>query len=221
MQSPVCATSTAREVSSLTNISFEMLLSRLPSESRGLSQNELFSLFCRKVREFFGASEVCCCHASRQGDWCILSTSGHSPWGAQGETASPIAAEWLSQAERIQKAILCQRPSPDSPQVQRTSGSSQIAVPFLSQDEVLGAALAAWPDMTEVSQETLERLTLLGVSFGGLLDQARLFEQVHSSRERWVRVIDAIPDAIVVHNTEGNSVEANWAPNPRSARDRA
>jgi PAS domain S-box-containing protein len=209
MQSPVCATSTAREVSSLTNISFEMLLSRLPSESRGLSQNELFSLFCLKVREFFGASEVCCCRASRQGDWCILSTSGHSPWGAQGETPSPTAAEWLSQAERIQKAILCQSPSPDSPQMQRTIGFSQIAVPFLSQDEVLTGALAAWPDTTEISQETLERLTLLGISFGGLLDQARLFEQVHSSRERWVRVIDAIPDAIVVHNPEGNIVRIN------------
>src|ERR1700747_1103999 len=116
MQSPVCATSTVREVSSLINVSFETLLSRLPSESRGLSQNELFSLFCKKVREFFGASSVCCCRASLQGDRSSLSTSGQSAWGDQGDTPSPIAAEWLAQAERIQKAVLCQSPSLDSPQ---------------------------------------------------------------------------------------------------------
>src|SRR5262250_2607156 len=102
MQSPVCAASTAREISSLTNVSFEILLSRLPSESRGLSQNELFSLFCLKVREFFGASEVCCCRVSRQGNWCVVSTTGDSHWGPTGETPSLIAADWLSQAESVQ-----------------------------------------------------------------------------------------------------------------------
>ena len=35
------------------------------------------------------------------------------------------------------------------------------------------------------------------------------FEQVHGSRERWVRVIDAIPDSIIVHNPEGNIVRIN------------
>ncbi len=88
-------------------------------------------------------------------------------------------------------------------------GSTQVAVPFLTHGELLGAALGAWPSVEELSEEVLRQLTLLGACFGGLLDHARLFEQVHSSRERWVRVIDAIPDSIVVHNPEGNIVRIN------------
>ncbi len=82
-------------------------------------------------------------------------------------------------------------------------------MPFLSHDEFLGAALVAWKGAADITEELLERLTLLGISFGGLLEHARLFEQVHGSRERWVRVIDAIPDSIIVHNPEGNIVRIN------------
>jgi two-component system NtrC family sensor kinase len=50
---------------------------------------------------------------------------------------------------------------------------------------------------------------MLGSFLGGLLGHARLFDQVYSSRQQWVRVIDAIPDAIVVHNPAGNIVRIN------------
>jgi PAS domain S-box-containing protein len=52
-------------------------------------------------------------------------------------------------------------------------------------------------------------LTLLGAFFAALLDHAHLFEQVFRSREKWLRVIDAIPDAIVVHDDQGNIVRIN------------
>jgi two-component system NtrC family sensor kinase len=55
----------------------------------------------------------------------------------------------------------------------------------------------------------LEQMTLLGPFFAGLLDHARLFDQVYRSRQQWVRVIDGIPDAIVVHDAEGNIVRIN------------
>jgi two-component system NtrC family sensor kinase len=82
-------------------------------------------------------------------------------------------------------------------------------VPFFSGGEFLGAALVAWPGAEDISEELLKRLTLLGISFAGLLEHARLFEQVHGSRERWLRVIDAIPDSIIVHTPEGNIVRIN------------
>jgi two-component system NtrC family sensor kinase len=93
--------------------------------------------------------------------------------------------------------------------VRDDGGSSHVAVPFLSHGEFLGAAVAAWPSAADYSEKLLGRLTLLSISFGGLLEHARLFEQVHSSRERWVRVIDTIPDSIIVHNPEGNIVRIN------------
>jgi two-component system NtrC family sensor kinase len=50
---------------------------------------------------------------------------------------------------------------------------------------------------------------MLGTFFGGLLDHAHLFDQVYSSRQQWVRVIDAIPDPIIVHNGLGSIVRIN------------
>jgi len=50
---------------------------------------------------------------------------------------------------------------------------------------------------------------MLGTFFAGLLDHAHLFDQVYRSRQQWVRVIDAIPDAIVVHDALGNIVRIN------------
>jgi PAS domain S-box-containing protein len=205
----VCATRTIHELPSITRLSFETLLARLTSESCGLSQTELFRLFCQTVREFFGASSVCCCRASAQGAWRILETAGLSTWGMQGEILSSSAAESLTQAQQIRKTIICQTSSREVDRGEGNDGSSEVAVPIFSHGEFLGAALAAWQDAAEISEELSERLTLLGISFGGLLEHARLFEQVHGSRERWVRVIDAIPDSIVVHNPEGNIVRIN------------
>jgi two-component system NtrC family sensor kinase len=173
-----------------------------------LSQNELFRLFCQTVREFFGARGACCL-TSAQGAWRILESAGLSTWGTHGEILSSSAAEWIAQAQQIRKAIVCQTSSQEVHGGKGIGASSEVAVPIFSHGEFQGAALAAWQDATEISAELLERLTLLGFSFGGLLEHARLFEQVHGSRERWVRVIDAIPDSIVVHNPEGQIVRIN------------
>jgi PAS domain S-box-containing protein len=205
----VCATTTARELPDLTHLSFETLLARLTSESCGLNQGELFRLFCQTLCEFFGATGVCCCHASRQGDCRIVESGGNSIWGEPGASLSASAAEYLAEAERARKAIVCSRPSQDLLRQQSDSGVSQVAVPFLSHDEFLGAAFVVWVGAADLSEGLLQRLTLVGISFGGLLQHAQLFEQVHGSRERWVRVIDAIPDSIVVHNPEGNIVRIN------------
>jgi two-component system NtrC family sensor kinase len=60
-----------------------------------------------------------------------------------------------------------------------------------------------------MDEPLLEQLTMLGSFFAGLLDHAHLFDQVYRSRQQWVRVIDAIPDAIVVHDAVGNIVRIN------------
>jgi two-component system NtrC family sensor kinase len=209
MYPPVCATSAVHELPDLSRLSFETVLARLTSESCGLNQNELLRLFCRTVREFFGASGVSCCRPSRQGVWRVLEFAGHSTWGAQGGTVPSSVAESLAQAELVRKTIVCQISLQEVLLAQGNGGSSHIAVPFLGRGDPLGAALAEWHGAVEISEGLLDRLTLLGISFGGLLEHARLFEQVHGSRERWVRVIDAIPDSIVVHNPEGNIVRIN------------
>jgi len=204
----VCATSTARESTDLTSLSFETLLARLPSETCGLNQAEMLRLFCQTLREYFGAKGVCCCTANPT-PWNILESVGDSPWGMAGEILPSREAESLALAQRIRKTIICQSSTQEIDRGQGRGGSSCLAVPIFSHGDYFGAALAAWQNPAEISEGLLERLTLLGIAFGGLLEHARLFEQVHSSRERWVRVIDAIPDSIVVHNPEGKVVRIN------------
>jgi PAS domain S-box-containing protein len=140
----------------------------------------------------------------------IVETEGFQSWGAPGEALPTAVAEWVSQAPHTGKGtVLTHTPNEVSWQ-QRDAGLKQVAVPLLSRGELLGALLLAWPSATYRTDETLlERLTMLGSFFGGLLGHARLFDQVYSSRQQWVRVIDAIPDAIVVHDAAGNIVRIN------------
>src|SRR5258708_31431791 len=107
MHTPVCATRAIRERPDSARLSFETLLAHLTSESCGLGQNELLVLFCRTVRQFFGASGVCFCRDSGQGGWRILESDGHSPWGRQGETVAGTAAQILPQDGRGSKGIHC------------------------------------------------------------------------------------------------------------------
>lgn len=208
MHTVVCALSAVGERPALSHSDFETLLAQLTSESCGLGQSELFRLFSQKVREFFGASAVCCCRASAKGEWRILECTAQSSWGTQGEALSAREAESLTEAQRLGKAIACGNASHNAGPRDDVE-SVEVAVPILAHGEFFGAALAAWHGDARPSEELLERLTLLGTSLGGLLEHARLFEQVHGSRERWVRVIDAIPDSIIVHNREGNVVRIN------------
>ena len=205
----MCATRAVHEVPDAACSPFETLLARLISESCGLNQAELLRLFCRTVQEFFGASGVCCCRASRERGWRILETSGHAVWGNPGEFVSGRAAALLDQSGRVGKALLRANSSRELDGHRSGDEGSQAVVPLTSQGATFGAAVAAWQGEEAISSETLGRLTLLGMSFGGLLEHARLFEQVHSSRERWVRVIDTIPDSIIVHNPDGKIVRIN------------
>ena len=205
----MCATKTVLNPPERTRLSFETVLAHLTAESCGLSPSDLFRLFCRTAREFFDASGVCYCRASGDGEWLITESAGHPTWGAREEAVSQTAAEWIARAQLLGKAIPCRTTSQETPWLQASGEETQAVVPFLSRGELLGAALMAWPGASEITEEVVARLTLLGISFAGLLEHSRLFEQVHSSRERWVRVIDAIPDSIIVHNSEGKIVRIN------------
>jgi two-component system, NtrC family, sensor kinase len=203
----VSATRIVGELPNAASSSFETLLARLISDSCGLGHLELLGLFCRAVQEHFGAVSVCCCQPSRQGGWRVLEIAGKAMWGKSGEFVS-AAADSLQDAEQSRRAAICRG---SWLQVLRRKDECRFvaAIPLASPNASFGAALAGWPGETEITDSTLERLTLLGASFGGLLEHARLFDQVYNSRERWVRVIDTIPDSIIVHNPEGKIVRIN------------
>src|SRR5882672_2714109 len=188
---------------------FETLLARLATESQGLTPSAMFETFCRFAGQSFQVSGVCCCIFSSRDQWTVAATYGINAWGDRGEPLSPSVVNWAERARRDGRTVLCRVAGTEGSR-NPESGSAEVVVPFLNRDELLGVAILSWTGTVERPAEILlQRLTLLGTFFAALLDHARLFEQVFRSREKWLRVIDAIPDAIVVHDDQGNIVRIN------------
>jgi PAS domain S-box-containing protein len=210
MHPPVYATKTVCVPSQLTRPSFEALLAEFTGKSCGLHSDGLLQLFSRTVQEFFGACAVCCCRFSKEGEWFITNAAGIEAWGKKGEFLSPNAARWLARAAENRKATLCQVSSREHTARPVKTKWTEVAMPFSGHGEVREGALLEWREPQDHLQEdALEQLTLFGTFFSGLLEQSRLFTQVFNSRERWVRVIDTIPDSIIVHDPVGKIVRIN------------
>src|SRR5712664_4104322 len=206
----MCATHLVSGTAESATPAFETLLVHLAVESHGLNQTGMFRLFCRAAGEYFGASGACCSFFSSQKGWIIGEVVGCQPWGSLGETLPTTAAECVELAQRTGKAVFCRLIRNEVPRQQEDCEQVEVAIPFLSHGRMLGAALLMWTGMTErLDVPPVEKLTLLGAFFSGLLDHTHLFDQVYRSRQQWVRVIDAIPSAIVVHNYIGNIVRIN------------
>ncbi len=205
----MCATT--RVVSSpLASRPFETLLTRLVTESQGISPNTMFETFCHSAGEFFETSGVSCCAFSSRDGWTIAANHGNCPWGAPGEPLAPSMEEWVEKARRNQNVTPC-CPATNDSSAGSESQFTEIVVPFLNQGQILGAAVLSWAALAPPSDVLTDRLTLLGTFFAGLLDHAQLFEQVFRSRENWLRVIDSIPDSIIVHDDRGRIVRINRA----------
>src|SRR3984893_8971252 len=206
----MCATHLVSGTIESTTPSLEALFVHLAVESLGLDQSGMFRLFCRAAGEYLGAGGVCCSFLSGRDGWTIVETEGCQPWGTQGDALPADTADCVGLAQSTASAIFCQTTPSDRLCQQGESEHSKVAVPFLSHGRVLGAALLVWTKPSGRPEESLlEQLTMLGTFFAGLLDHAHLFDQVYRSRQQWVRVIDAIPDAIVVHDSNGDIVRIN------------
>jgi PAS domain S-box-containing protein len=207
----MCATHVATGIVGLATPAFETLLVNLAVESSGLSQNGLFKLFCQAAGDYFGASGVCC-SISSQANWTVVEALGCQPWGKPGDVLATTAAESIELAQSTGRAISRHPVTDEVLSLPGDSEHSTVAIPFLNRGRSLGAALLFWNEPNrQTSRQLLEQFTMLGAFFAGLLDNANLFDQVYRSRQRWVRVIDAIPDAIVVHDATGNIVRINQA----------
>jgi PAS domain S-box-containing protein len=193
--------------------SIEALVANLCISSPGLSQSALLRLFCKSLRQFLGASGVCCKLFSRRDGWTATVSEGKLPWGAFEGSLPPFQEQLISDSVRTRVAIVRRDSSsthPTSPR--RGIDSLWIAIPFLKGDEILGAALMTRPaDSENFDDEVTSKATAIGTVMAGLLEHARILGQVEVSRKQWVQVMDTIPDCIVVHDNRGKIIRANSA----------
>jgi PAS domain S-box-containing protein len=191
---------------------FETLLVHLARESHGLNRSGLVKLFCQAARDHVAASGACCSFFSGQAGWIVEETIGLGPWGKPGEALPRVIAESLESAQTIRKATSSPSSRTEVPGLEDDGEHSAAAIPFVCHGAPLGGALLFWKRPSPpVDEQLLEQLTIVGAFFAGLLDNAHLFDQVYQSRQQWVRVIDAIPDAIVAHDAMGHIVRINQA----------
>ena len=207
---PMCGTYLAAPTAEAPAPAFESLLAHLVVESHGLNRSGLCKLFCQAAGEHFGASGVCCARFSGEKGWVLEEVAGYQAWGSTGEALLATPSAWLESALTTGKAVARPVSSTEPAYLQGDTQRSAVAIPFVSHGLSLGASLMTWEKSNrEENAEFLEQLTLLGSLFAGLLDNAQLFDQVYRSRQQWVRVIDAIPDAIVAHDAMGNVLRIN------------
>jgi len=206
----MCATYLAAPTAEPPTPAFETLLVHLAVESHGLDRSGLCKLFCEVAADHFGASGVCCARFSGENGWVLEEVSGYQAWGRPGEGLPSTPGAWLESALTTGKAAARLASSTETIHLQEDAQRSAVAIPFVSHGLSFGASLMTWKESNRLENaEFLEQLTLLGSFFAGLLDNAQLFDQVYRSRQQWVRVIDAIPDAIVAHDAMGNILRIN------------
>ncbi len=213
--SRMCATLVTSETTEAVSFSFETLLVRLVTESHGLNPRELFQLFRREAEEFFGASTVCCCAFSNRDEAIVKEANGCQPWMALGDMF-PSNAMSCKLARSAERAIPCGTALNEISLPHEDTEHERVTIPLLGQSGLRGSAVLVWPgQVNSLNEVALRQLTHLGTVFAGLLDHARLFERVYRSREKWLQVVDTIPDSIVVHDANANIIRIN-----RSLADR-
>jgi len=194
-------------------VSIETLVANLCISSAGLNQNALLRLFCKSLRDFFGASGACCRLFSRREGWVATYSEGKLPWGAFEGSLPALQEEMIREMVRTRRTVTRRELKTDEMSVaQLVANSAWIALPFLKGEELLGAALLTRAASAgNVEEELTEKTTTIGAVMAGLLEHARILGQVEVSRKQWVQVMDTIPDCIVVHDKQKKIVRANSA----------
>jgi PAS domain S-box-containing protein len=193
--------------------SVEALVANLCISSAGLNQNALLPLFGKALREFFGASGACCKLFSRREGWAATYSDGKLPWGPFEKSLPPFHEEMIREIVRTRVTIVRRESNEgETSHAPRPTESIWMAIPFLKGDELLGAALLVLSARSRNFDEKLtSKSTAIGAVMAGLLEHARILNQVEVSRKQWVQVMDTIPDCIVVHDKQKKIIRANSA----------
>lgn len=193
--------------------SVEALVANLCVSSAGFNQNALLRLFCNSLRQFFGASGACCRLFLRREGWAATYSEGKLPWGAFEGSLPVFQEEMIREMVRTRGTVVRQESNAAGAlRARREVDSTWAAIPFLKGDEILGAALLTRSAVSEnFDDELISKATAIGTVMAGLLEHARVLNQVEVSRKQWVQVMDTIPDCILVHDQQGKIVRANSA----------
>jgi PAS domain S-box-containing protein len=205
--------SAVRTTVDVSGESIETLVANLCISSAGLNQNALLRLFCKSLHDFFDASGACCKLFSSREGWGATYSEGKLPWGAFEGSLPAFQEEMIREMVRTRRAVTRLESKIDEEStMQRGTNSVWIALPFFKRDELLGASLLTRPASGgNFNEELTAKATVIGAMMAGLLDHARILNQVEVSRKQWVQVMDTIPDCIVVHDKQKKIVRANSA----------
>lgn len=127
--------------------------------------------------------------------------------GRVAQTGEPMLVEDASSDPRLTRHV-----------VQQENLQSQLIVPLVAQDKVIGTLCVATRQPHQFTHDEIELLAATGNQIGIVIENSYLCqerlavtEQLKQSEEKYRQLFESAHDAIWVHNLEGNITTANYA----------
>jgi PAS domain S-box-containing protein len=127
--------------------------------------------------------------------------------GRVAESGKPLVVEDASNDPRLSREVVRQE------QLQ-----AQLIVPMKSRGRVMGTLCVATRQRKDFAPEEIDLLTAIGNEIGIALENAHLYQeqlrvakQLETSERKYRELFERAPDAIWVHDMDGNIVSANEA----------
>lgn len=87
--------------------------------------------------------------------------------------------------------------------------ASELAVPVISQGRTLGVINVDSDRLGAFTQTDLDLLTMFADHAAIAIENSRQFNFTKASRERWLQIFDALPDALIIGDADFNVERAN------------
>jgi len=127
--------------------------------------------------------------------------------GTVAQSGKPLVVEDASNDPRLSREIVRQE------QLQ-----AQLIVPMKSRGRVMGTLCVAMRQRQDFSPEDIDLLAAIGNEMGIAIENARLYQeqlrvakQLETSERKYRELFERAPDAIWVHDMDGNIISANEA----------
>ena len=87
--------------------------------------------------------------------------------------------------------------------------ASELAVPVISQGRTLGVINVDSDRLGAFTKTDLDLLTMFADHAAIAIENSRQFNYTQASRERWLQIFDALPDALIIGDADFNVERAN------------
>ncbi|MFN7147578.1 MAG: GAF domain-containing protein, partial [Myxococcota bacterium] len=121
---------------------------------------------------------------------------GHSPWSADTTDAEPIVIADVEADETLGPALRAV--------LLREGIRAVVFVPLLTEERLLGKFMVYFDEPRPLSPNEVTLTRLVAAQVGFALTRLRAERLVTEAREELQRILESVPDGLIVHDAAGN-----------------